>query len=280
MIAKKRTPTWITQQLLILSLLIGSSLLSAQDPVPDHETLKIESKVLDETRVICIWKPPGYEKTDAKYPVLYMPDGGVKEDFPHIANTISELIAGGEIAPCLVVGIENTQRRRDLTGPSKIKSDADIAPITDGSSKFRKFFQDELFPAIEQRYRVNKNRAIVGESAAGLFVVETLFLKPDMFDIYVAMDPAIYWNDRYLVRTAPEHLNSLKEKEIRLWFTAADTPGITTNVKELATILETKAPKTLNWKYLPQPDEKHNTIFRATKVEAFKWALWPAGKDD
>ena len=57
-----------------------------QDPVPIYQTFELLSKEVNETRIINIWTPPSYENGSEKYPVLYMADGGIKEDFPHIAK--------------------------------------------------------------------------------------------------------------------------------------------------------------------------------------------------
>ncbi len=244
------------------------------DPVPPHKIIKIESKVLNETRVITIWTPPSYVKSDSSFPVLYMPDGGIGEDFPHIANTISALIDQGKIDPLILVGIENTDRHRDMTGPSTVEAEAEIAPLSDGSSEFRKFIRTELFPEIESQYRVNNKRAIVGESLAGLFIVETFFLEPEMFDIYLAMDPAIYWNDHDLVRKAAERLNSFPVRPVKLWFAGSDAWDIAKYTDKLAEVFKKEAPEQVTWSYLPQPKEHHNTIFRATKEKAFLWGLW------
>jgi len=203
-----------------------------------------------------------------------MPDGGIHEDFPHIANSISKLVELGEISPLILVGIENTERRRDLTGPSSVASDEQIAPLSDGASMFRKFIRTELFSEIERRYPVNKRRAIVGESAAGLFVVETFLLDPSMFDTYIAMDPALHWNDHQLVRNAAKLLESQSNDPKKLWFAASNAEDIFPFTEQLSKILNTHRPKNLDWIYLPQPGEKHSTIFRATKESAFKWALW------
>jgi uncharacterized protein len=46
-------------------------------------------------------------------------------------------------------------------------------------------------PAIDARYRSTRERAIVGESLAGLFVVETLLRESTLFDHYVAFDPSL-----------------------------------------------------------------------------------------
>ena len=260
--------------ILLAVVLYGCSKPLPPDPVLDHETFTIQSEAVGELRTINVYTPPGYADSDANYPVLYMPDGGIREDFPHITNTIDELILKDAIAPVLVVGIENTVRRRDLNGPTTVERDLKIAPLAGGSNNFRKFIGTELMPEIQKRYRINDQTAIVGESAAGSFVVETFFLKPDLFDRYMAMDPALYWNDRELVRRAEERLPGLEGKGLHLWLTTGTTAEITPAVTELAGILEAHAPSDLRWTFDPRPEEQHKTIFRATKEDAFKWGLW------
>ena len=257
-------------------LLIGcTNKLHQKDVIPEHDTFNIESSQVGETRVINVWTPPNYLEGIDSLPVLYMPDGGIKEDFPHLANTIAELVASKNIPPFILVGIENTERRRDLTGPSSVKENEDVAPLTDGAKIFRNFIQKELIPEISKRYRTNDTKGIVGESVAGLFVVETMLLKPEMFNFYIAMDPSLWWNDAYSVKTAKLNLANLPENKIKFWFAGSDATDISIHTKYLGKILETEAPKSLTWKYVDQPKEHHNTIFRATKVEAFIWTMNP-----
>ena len=270
----------ITLLSVLITAIVGCGHPEARrDPIPKHDTFNIESTSVGETRVICVWTPSEYDDNEDSYPVLYMPDGGIKEDFPHMANTISKLIAEESIPPVILVGIENTERRRDLTGPSDVVSDGRIAPLSDGSSKFRQFIGNELCPEIDRRYRTTDQRSIVGESAAGLFVVETLLLQPDLFDSYIAMDPALYWNDKYLVRTATKHLSKFPNSTIRFWFAGSDAGDIQPHTRELESILKDKSPDTLEWFYSDQPDEKHNTIFRSTKEAALKWCLGSRDSD-
>lgn len=244
------------------------------DPVPVHESVTIDSRFVQEKRVVNIWTPPGYEDSDDGFPVLYMPDGGVGEDFPHISNTLAELIKSHKIEPIILVGIENTKRGRDLTGESKVDAHEKYEiPMTDGAKNFRAFIQKELMPEIERNYRTTDKNGIIGESLAGLFVVETFLLQPGAFDFYIAMDPSLWWNDNYLVKNAAANLAKLPESNIRLWFAGSDASDIFKYTRQFAELLEREHPKDLTWKYSDEPNEKHHTIFRATKEKALIWAL-------
>lgn len=262
--------------LIIINLLLiacSNSQPQYNDPIPAHDSLKIVSSVLNETRHINIWTPDSYKTGTDSLPVLYMLDGGLKEDFAHVANTLEKLINNKSIPAMILVGIENTQRRRDLTGPSEVKEDEKVAPLTDGSTPFRKFIKEELFAKINQTYRTTNKKAIIGESVAGLFVIETLLLDSDMFNAYIAFDPSVWWNNHYLVRTSKEHLKKLPNQPVKLWFAGSDATDISQYTRQLAKDFETDAPANLKWKYADEPKEQHNTIFRATKEKALIWTF-------
>jgi len=244
------------------------------DPIPKHDSLTIASKFVNENRIINIWTPPSYNKqaTDS-FPVLYMPDGGIKEDFPHIANTLAKLIEEKKIPPFILVGIENTDRRRDLSGASESEDDKKYCPITDGAKDFRAFITDELIPEINKKYRTNSKKGIIGESLAGLFVMETFFIKPETFDFYIAIDPSLWWNNNYLAKNAELLLAKFPEKDIKLWFAGSDAEDIYRFTRSIEKTFQNSTPKGLIWKYSDEPKEKHNTIFRATKEKALIWTL-------
>ena len=244
-----------------------------QDPIPVHDSFTIESKILSETRTINVWTPPNYKTSSDSLTVLYMPDGGIKEDFPHIANTLAELIESKRIKPVILVGIENTVRRRDLSGPTEVEEDKKIAPVIGGAEKFREFITVELFKEVNKRYRTNAEKGIIGESLAGLFIVETLFNQPDMFDFYIAMDPSLWWNNEHLVKTAKTNLAQFPASSKQFWFAGSNAKDIAKHTKELAKILTEANPTNLKWTYSNEPKEKHHTIYRATKEKALVWAL-------
>jgi len=131
-------------------------------PLAIGQTFTLESKALGETRRINVYLPPAYtDSATVRLPVLYMPDGGLGEDFLHVAGLVQVLVGNGTMRPFILVGIENTQRRRDLTGPTTNAEDKKIAPRVGGSAAFRQFIRRELMPAVRQRYRsfVNTERS-------------------------------------------------------------------------------------------------------------------------
>src|SRR5690349_21764340 len=84
----------------------------ASSPLVIGETFTIDSKVMHEVRRINVFRPTIYgDSIKDPLPVLYMPDGGMAEDFLHIAGLVEVGVSNGTMRPFLLVGIENTQRR-------------------------------------------------------------------------------------------------------------------------------------------------------------------------
>src|SRR5258708_30668412 len=100
--------------LMLLTPSLGLSIRAAEQAAPliIGDTFTIESKALGETRRINVYLPPGHKDSrDSRVPVLYMPDGGMAEDFLHIAGLVQISVTNGTMRPFLLVGIENTERR-------------------------------------------------------------------------------------------------------------------------------------------------------------------------
>ena len=244
-------------------------------PLAIGETFTIASRALHETRRINVYLPPGYTQPPTlRLPVLYMPDGGIAEDFLHVAGLVQVLVGNGTMRPFLLVGIENTERRRDLTGPTQSEADKKIAPRVGGSAAFRAFIRDELIPHVAARYRTTRERAIVGESLAGLFVIETLLREPGLFDTYIAFDPSLWWNDQRLLSDAGIALAS-QTKAASLHLASSGEPELANLARAFTARLEAAAPRTLTWHYEPMPGESHATIYHPAALRAFPRAFAP-----
>lgn len=259
--------------ILLITIISCAKKQQYNDTIPNHDEFTIQSKKVGDKRMINVWTPPMYSQNTDSIPVLYMPDGGLKEDFPHIANTLAELIKNKSIPPMMLVGIENTERRRDLTPFTAVEKDKEIAPVVGGAVMFRAFITDELMPEINKKYRTSNQKGIIGESLAGLFVMETFLKKPETFDFYIAFDPSIWWNDHELERDGAKYLQNFTTKNTKVWFAGSGAEDISQFTTKLAKTFETKAPSNVTWKYSDEPNEGHATIFRATKVKALLWTL-------
>lgn len=257
---------------LLVSALLHCGPAAADESTTNHLTLRIPSRVLAETRVVNVYVPPGYDgKADIRYPVLYMLDGGDREDFPHLAGTVDELIKLEAIPPMVLVGIENTERQRDLTGPTDVASDREIAPLVGGSAAFRGFIERELMPQIRLFYRVNDDTAIIGESLAGLFAVETLFLQPELFDTYIALDPSLGWNAEQWWREAGTRLEKSQDLRARLLLASAGDSGPSS--AHLVDALCRNPLPNLHWSYAPHPELGHANIFASLEKEILQQAF-------
>jgi predicted alpha/beta superfamily hydrolase len=240
-------------------------------PLVIGETFTINSKTLGETRRINVYVPPGYvESVDARLPVLYMPDGGIAEDFLHVAGLVQVSAGNGTMRPFLLVGIENTERRRDMTGLTENQNDKKIAPRVGGSAEFRSFIRRELMPQIKRRYRTTDETAIVGESLAGLFVIETFLLEPDLFDTYIAFDPSLWWNNEKLVNGAGKRLRERPKLKKTLYLASSDEKGIAEVTQRFADILGRNTLFGVSWYYEKMPNEKHSTIYHPAALKAFR----------
>jgi predicted alpha/beta superfamily hydrolase len=245
-------------------------------PLVIGESFTIDSKILGEKRRINVYLPPPYADTpNARLPVLYMPDGGVGEDFVHVAGLVQVSVGNNTMRPFILVGIENTERRRDMTGPTEVADDKKIAPRVGGSEAFRSFIRKELMPQVNDRYRTTKETAIVGESLAGLFVIETFFLEPDLFDTYIAIDPSLWWNNRKLITGATERLRARTKLEKSLYLASSDEKEIAESTQQLADVLTKEAPRGIRWHYEKMPEEKHSTIYHPAALKAFRKLLRP-----
>lgn len=170
------------------------------------DRIEIESKILRENRILNIYLPNGYAKDSLKkYPVIYLLDGSIDEDFIHISG----LVQFGSfpwvniIPESIVVGIANIDRKRDFTFPTTNTKDKKDFPTTGSSEKFISFIEQELLPFIDMKYKTDTTRTLIGQSLGGLLATEILFEKPDLFDNYMIISPSLWWDDESLLKRIP-----------------------------------------------------------------------------
>ena len=211
--------------LLCLLALASPSLLSAQEAakitsrseLSIGQTIEFRSEVLGEERRLNVYLPLGYAADPKKrYPVIYLLDGSLDEDFLHIAGLVQfGSFSWIEMLPeTIVVGIANVDRKRDFTYPTRNEKDKKEFPTTGGSAKFIAMIEGELQPLVSKNFRTDGARTIIGQSLGGLLATEILFKKPDLFDHYIIVSPSLWWDGESLLASERKPFSSRKSVHI------------------------------------------------------------------
>ncbi len=247
---------------------------AAEPPTPivigEGYTLASEAGVAHR---INVYTPPGYAGGTARHPVVYLLDGGLDQDFHHISG-LAQLggTPWGPLQPLILVGIASVDRRNELTPPTKDPALRRDYPTVGGSAAFRHFLETRVKPFVEGRYRTSADTALMGESLAGLFVVETLLARPDSFRRYIAISPSLWWDNQALANGAAARLVSLRPAGPRsLWLSlGSEGPEMQAGMDSLVGALKANAPDSLDWRHEPRPAETHGSIYHGTAYEALK----------
>ncbi|PKF73828.1 alpha/beta hydrolase [Chryseobacterium sp. PMSZPI] len=259
----------------------------AQEKLTIGEKHSIFSKVLNENREIWIHLPKTYTDTTinpAKYPVIYLLDG--ENNFEYFTG-LTDFIARtpyADIPECIVVGIKNTERTRDLT-PTKSQKKSPVNPTltlfadSGGSENFVKFIQEELKPFIKKNYRTQEYSVLVGHSFGGLFAINTFLMHPDYFDAYVANDPSLWWDNKVTIARTNDYLEKYKKfpSQKSLYVSQADNEeqqknwnsDMTQAIEEFKGIVEKNG--SLNYKHSFFKGETHGTVSYPGNYEALKF---------
>jgi len=175
-----------------------TSLTQAQGVAPPLWTRdSIRSTALGETRFFRIALPEGYDNRDfaaERYPVLIVLDAEFDEGFaPTVANTRALAVLGPpQIPRVIVVGVENTNRLRDMT-PVEFRQ-AFKTDVYGGAPAFLRFLSTELWPYISQHYRALPVVVLAGHSLSGLFAAWAFGQQPDLFRAAIALSPSFVGN--------------------------------------------------------------------------------------
>ena len=160
-----------------------------------------------DARQVEVWLPPGYETSQARYPVLYVHDGQNIFD-PATAfggadwgvdEWMTRLIGDGTVAPAIVVAVWNTPKRyQEYMGAKAIPRDtifstgAGRPPATGRpiSDEYLRFLVEELKPYVDRTYRTRAGRddtALMGSSMGGIISLYAMAEYPTVFGRVAAL---------------------------------------------------------------------------------------------
>lgn len=245
------------------------------EPVVIGYTHRIKSTVYGDERTLSVRLPYDYTyDPTASFPVVYIVDGGPEQDFPHLAGMAQIRDVNYTIGPFILVGIETINRRQQITPPviDPTLYEMELEAKPGGSAEFRDFIRLDVMPWVNAKYRSSGHTAIMGESAAGLFIIETLFVEPALFNDYIAVTPSLWWEDMKYGREAVQYLQNIPTGKRRLYIASADEgykhQG---GIDRLVDALKTDAPEGLLWRYYAKGDtQTHGSIYHGAALEALR----------
>ncbi|WP_444931228.1 alpha/beta hydrolase [Microbulbifer sp. SSSA002] len=179
-----------------------------KSPLIVGDSISFASKILDEQRTLNIYLPDSYHRETGKsYPVIYLLDGSLSEDFIHIAGILQFGAFSwiNMIPESILVGVANVDRKRDFTFPSTQTLDQQEFPSSGGSKKFIEFLDREAQPLIKKNYRTEDSTTLIGQSLGGLVATEILWKRPNLFDNYIIISPSLWWSGESLLTDIPKN---------------------------------------------------------------------------
>lgn len=218
---------------------------AGKDNIYNTQVKVFHSQIIDDDFYLYISLPDDYDKSDIKYPVLYLLDGDVT--FGMAASIARYLQFGNTIPELIIVGIgygelkknAGNMRSRDYTISSKRGR-----PGTGGAPKFREVLKEELIPYIENSYRtIPDDRTINGYSLGSLFAIYTLFTEPGLFNRYIIGSPHLSW-DEYRIFTVQEEafekMDDIKAKVFISVGSEEDEQKYFNPIDEMVTLIDEK----------------------------------------
>ena len=221
-------------------------------------------------RSINVVLPPDYEtEADKTWPIVVQLDGGTRQDL-FLGNGIEKWNAlWGRSQRAIVVGIQTVDRQRELLPTTRIPGEQQAYPTAGESEAFRNWLAETVLPLIKSRYRHNGAVILVGESAAGHFVLETWLERPELFSGYAAISPSLQWDGQAMALAAPAGIDGRPP----LYLSLADEGGETEQgMFRLLSKLEASQPFCFSDR---RNDLRHATSLHGLLPEALQYLLPP-----
>ena len=248
------------------------------------EIKTIHSTILNEDRKIYIYTPVNHSEP---LPVIYLMDG---EMISLVAGIVDFLYKANQLPPMIVVGIGNYEydRARDLTTTHNLlnmdgTTDSINLKTSGGGENFLKFIKDELMPFVEKNYNTSPNKIFFGHSLGGLLSTHCLLNHPEMFNSYIAVSPALWWDKESIFKNSDLLLKNKDFKNKTIFFSDGNEGAeFHKSVIKLQSLLQQKKITGLRYKYIPYPEETHNSeLVRATEDGLnFVFENWKPSKYD
>jgi predicted alpha/beta superfamily hydrolase len=180
-----------------------------------YEHFEVKMTPLDRTRMVRVYLPEDYYKTEKRYQVLYMHDGQnlyKDEDAGYgMSWGISDYLDQSNL-DMIVVGIDcnDGHKRLDEYSPWESSEMRKVfAPELDGiggeGKKYIDYLVHELKPMIDEKYRTLRDEtSMAGSSMGGLISTYAACTYPEVFKRIASLSSAYWFNQEEIEQLIKE----------------------------------------------------------------------------
>jgi len=129
-----------------------------------------------------------------------------------------------------------------------------------GADKFLKFFEEELIPTINQRYRSAPYKVFAGHSLGGLLAVHSYLSRPGLFDAHIAVSPSLWWDDKLMLKRAEAVFAKGKAQGVLFMSLGDEGKRMQEPFDGLRTMMEKNAGPDFHFGSQLFPDEDHGSV--------------------
>jgi len=191
---------------------LNPEVIHVETATGDLRLHEFHSRFFRNTRFLRVWLPQGYDDAEnsvKRYPILYLNDGqnlfepstsftGVEWQ---VDETAERLIREGQIAPMIIVGIDNAGKNR-LREYMPYRS-LSPAMLRVQGSRYPNFLIKEVMPFISRTYRVAsgpENTGLGGSSLGALISLYTAASHPGWFGRLLVESPSLWASNRQVIK--------------------------------------------------------------------------------
>jgi len=268
---------------LLYSAIALTQPVSKEITIPNTSNYSFKSKVNNAAYQISIYLPDNYnDNPDKTYPVLFFLDGNLW--LPLASSILQSINKAEDIEPLIMVGLgydveafkfDVSNRSHDYTPTKDFLADSILSfqyycsIESGGAEQFALTFKNEIIPFIDSLFRTNGSKTIVGHSLGGLFVTYLLSEVPQLFNNYVIVSPALWWDNYRLLNEIKEQNKLETIGSIYLVVGENETTRIKKSAAQLNKYLRKKTKHKQDYKYEIYKDGNHFSIIPNVIVKTF-----------
>jgi hypothetical protein len=213
----------------------------------------ITSDKLGEARQVKIQLPRNYDKNlTLTYPVFIVLDGDYL--FEPVAGNVDFYSYWEDMPDAIVVGIMHGDKRQD-----DFLYDEEGFPSETGA-KFFEFIGFELFPYLDNNFRTEKFRTIVGHEESANYLNYYLFKDIPLFNAYISLSPKLSPN---MENRVIERLGSMQEEQNIFYYLSTadnDIKRHKTSISNFDQSLQVIDKENVSYSYNKFPEGSHYSV--------------------